>query len=340
MVLHIHLTAFGPYGDVLVNPTSTLAASLPYYIQQRIQQLPSNIVLDSITQIETSAVAVQQTLAQLHSQVAAPPPPSSAPASPTLSATAESPASTSSVPLSPSSPFHSQSAASSSSSLSSPASSVSSPCHSHLWLHLGVHPRSMCVSLEHRGVNEADFRIPDQQGWMPRSTAIQTDEPLLRHTRLDVKRLKGRLDEWRQARTDCGWTVVESWDAGRYICNLTYFTSLCRSHRRTTEAMAVAAASGAGMGGVVQHDSLFIHVPPFEAISEVKQLHFLLSLLLLLSEMEAEGEGSWRLREGDTVPLLLGGAGEAAPVVFGKGMLSDQIALAQPAVSGHMRGLS
>ena len=329
MVLHIHLTAFGPYGDVAVNPTSVLATALPSHIKQRTQQLPSNITIDSITQIETSAAAVEKTLTQLHAQVSDLPPTSTSDlASPTPSATADSPASLS-ADLSPS-------------TSPSPTSFLSpSPAsHSHLWVHLGVHPRSAALSLEHRGVNEADFRIPDQQGWMPRSTAIVPGDVLLRHTRVDVARLKMRLDGVGGGLGGgCGWSVVESWDAGRYICNLTYFTSLCRSHQRTVQAAAAAAASGTT--APVQHDSLFIHCPPFDAIAQSQQLDFLLALLLVLSGMEAEAEGSWRVKEGSGIPLVLGGPGDSAADVIGRGMLSDQIAVVgQPALSGPVRGLS
>jgi hypothetical protein len=160
---------------------------------------------------------------------------------------------------------------------------------------------------------------------------------LWRATRLDLRRLRGRLDDVRRTR-DCGWTVVESWDAGRYICNLMYFTSLCRSHQRTVEA--AAAVGGAGMAAAVQHDSLFIHCPPFESINEAKQLDFLLTLLLVFSEMEAEAEGSWRVKEGSGMPLVLGGP-ETAADVFGRGMMSDQIAVLEAStVGGQVRGLS
>ena len=318
MVLHVHITAFGPYGGVLVNPTSVLVGALPYHIKQH--PLPSNISIDSLTQIETSAAAVERALTQLHAQV------SDAPAS------ISTPASTDSASPTPSSSL-SHTAVTSSACL--PPSVTTA--HSHLWIHLGVHPRSPCVCLEHRGVNEADFRIPDQQGWQPHGGAILADQPLFRETRVDLARVKARLDDEAERR-DCGWTVVESWDAGRYICNLAYFASLCRSHQRT-EAAATAVAAAAASG--VRHDSLFVHCPPFEAIGEARQLDFLHTLLRVLSEMEAEGEGSWRLKEGSGVPLALGGPGNSAVDLLGRGMMSDQLAaVGQPALNGHATGLS
>ena len=94
------------------------------------------------------------------------------------------------------------------------------------------------------------------------------------------------------------------------------------------------------MAAAVQHDSLFIHCPPFEAISEANQLDFLLTLLLVLSEMESEGEGSWRVREGSGVPLVLGGPGDTVDV-FGRGMMSDQVAaVGGPSLNGQVRALS
>lgn len=61
-----------------------------------------------------------------------------------------------------------------------------------------------------------------------------------------------------------GYDVVESYDAGRFVCNYVYYHSLRHSH----------------MNGV---KSLFVHVPLFSVINQEHQLQFMASLLKALT---------------------------------------------------------
>ena len=72
-------------------------------------------------------------------------------------------------------------------------------------------------------------------------------------------RLPGRL-------ALAGFPVQPSDDAGRYLCNLTYYLSLCESEKARLRRGAPLHA-------------LFLHVPPADVVPMPRQLDFLLALL-------------------------------------------------------------
>jgi pyroglutamyl-peptidase len=120
-------------------------------------------------------------------------------------------------------------------------------------------------AVERRAVNEATFRCPDELGWQPqREPIVPDDGPIsfIRETTVPVRDVVSAL------KTRGGFDVMESYDAGRFVCNYVYYYSLRQAHKN----------------GVT---SLFVHVPLFVAISEERQLQFIAALLKVLATAAA-----------------------------------------------------
>eukprot|EP00903_Cladosiphon_okamuranus_P022203 g20419.t1 len=188
-----------------------------------------------------------------------------------------------------------------------------------VFLHCGVNGGTDRFALETQGFNEADFRVPDERGYSPSLAPIEPGLPKehCRVTTVPVADVLERLGE-------LGWGpehVAESKDAGRFVCNYVYYTSLGLCDAPPAEATAANVAAeggaqaaraseegqreegkgvfcftGAGAGGGDgdgegdrqasdnrwrrgRRHSLFIHVPPFEAIPKEEQLTLLMACL-------------------------------------------------------------
>uniref|UniRef100_A0A6U9Q021 Pyrrolidone-carboxylate peptidase n=2 Tax=Picocystis salinarum TaxID=88271 RepID=A0A6U9Q021_9CHLO len=105
-------------------------------------------------------------------------------------------------------------------------------------VHFGVDTTREQIHVERRAYNEADFRCPDNQGWQPKRQVIDEqvgDVHQYISTTLPVEELV-------QACRKKGYHVHASDDAGRFVCNWTYFQSL-----RRTQNIGYA---------------IFVHVPP------------------------------------------------------------------------------
>ncbi|KAL4451204.1 hypothetical protein ABPG77_009276 [Micractinium sp. CCAP 211/92] len=131
-------------------------------------------------------------------------------------------------------------------------------------LHLGVDARALGFKLEQQAVNDATFRVPDQRGWQPTGQLID-DRPgctLNTHlkTDLDVGQLAAQLAGQQ------GHNVAVSRDAGRFVCNFTYYLSLL--HSQTARQLR----------GAPLH-ALFVHVPPTTVAPLDQQFAFLLDVL-------------------------------------------------------------
>lgn len=121
-----------------------------------------------------------------------------------------------------------------------------------LLLHFGADVHRPWFNLETRAINIATFRSPDEDGWKPDSCPIAAvpGMPLgwSVNTDLDLasiaRQLRGR-----------GHDVQLSADAGKFVCNYTYYNSLALCRQATavataaTVAAAVAAAAAASDGG-------------------------------------------------------------------------------------------
>lgn len=142
-----------------------------------------------------------------------------------------------------------------------PKDSTDDSCH--LFVHFGVHGNATSFLLEQVAWNEMDFRVPDQSGFQPRSTPIcDTDGAVSNNLacRLPLKNICESL-----CPADSAQPIVQlSTDPGRFLCNYLYYISL-------SETLKYSNAH-----------SLFVHVPPFEAIDKDKQLAFIYSLLCQL----------------------------------------------------------
>ena len=83
--------------------------------------------------------------------------------------------------------------------------------------------------------------------------------------------------------------MVESWDAGRFVCNDVYYQSL----RHAAIKCGAASTTVSGADGEPVHaardkpvQSLFVHVPGFRVIDKDAQLCFVAALLRTLAFCE------------------------------------------------------
>ncbi|KAF0697774.1 Aste57867_11567 [Aphanomyces stellatus] len=129
-----------------------------------------------------------------------------------------------------------------------------------VFVHFGVKRRATTIELEQVGYNIADFRMPDERGWVAQAEVIDATEGDSLQTHLP-------LDEILAACQAQGCNNMSiSTDPGRYICNYTYFLSLVHAKKRATK----------------NQYALFVHVPPFSVISENEQLEAVQTLLAVL----------------------------------------------------------
>ena len=149
-----------------------------------------------------------------------------------------------------------------------------------IFLHLGV-GRSRGFRLESCAYNEATFRIPDQRGYQPKEQAIVKSDPvgLSYQTSLDLESLQ------KQMLTDFPTiSTVISIDPGRFVCNYVY----CKSLEVTSSLNSQQEKSMPEKSNMCW-ESLFLHVPHFDIISEEDQLAYVAGLIQNL----AAGQGAW-----------------------------------------------
>ena len=123
-------------------------------------------------------------------------------------------------------------------------------------VHFGVHHAAKQFRLESCAYNECEFKRPDVLGNNLSGVPVSDIEPFK-----CVKKSEVSLDEMCGELQSRGHDCVVSDDPGRYLCNYIYYKSLARGAT-----------------------SIFIHVPPFETISEEKQTAFVADLFRLLLE--------------------------------------------------------
>jgi pyroglutamyl-peptidase len=86
-------------------------------------------------------------------------------------------------------------------------------------LHLGVSGVATKFALERIGYNLADFRIPDERGWVAKAETIDEEEGDSLQTALPLDNMLSSLLQTTEL-------AQISTDPGRYICNFVYFHSL------------------------------------------------------------------------------------------------------------------
>lgn len=133
-------------------------------------------------------------------------------------------------------------------------------------IHMGVNYKGKAFQLERIAYNEASFRVPDEQGYQPMKEQINPDRPFgdALETCLDVRRIRESLQDDR---------FVLSGDAGRFVCNYTYFCSMDTFHCCRPKADATK-----------DRYSLFFHVPPLTVFSLEEQLEGTARLLEAIHE--------------------------------------------------------
>jgi pyrrolidone-carboxylate peptidase len=157
-------------------------------------------------------------------------------------------------------------------------------------VHLGVNAKGTSIQLETTAFNEASFRIPDNEGNQPKKQCIDEELPLTTRlgTSLPIKRIQTLLE--REGYTND--IVKLSGDAGRFICNYTYWTTLNDIEKGLYKSIN-AQDEGLednekeqeenkmkGVDGCEVHvHALFVHVPAFDKISQDVQLKFVCHLL-------------------------------------------------------------
>ncbi|CAH0484523.1 unnamed protein product [Peronospora farinosa] len=123
------------------------------------------------------------------------------------------------------------------------------PC---IFLHFGVSAVARSVKLEQVGYNVADFRIPDERGYVAKDEVIHEGEP-------DNMTTKVPLEEMLMTLQAMHLKVSISTDPGRYICNYVYYRSLVWAKRQATK-------------GHSRHLVLFVHVPEFRTLGFEDQM--------------------------------------------------------------------
>jgi len=146
-------------------------------------------------------------------------------------------------------------------------------------VHFGVHAGSSSIKLERLGFNDANFSVPDERGYQPQRQPIAHARPYAHalRTTLPMDALLARM------KADLPGEPIEfSDDAGRFVCNYTYFSSLHRASQRP------------------RSHALFVHVPLFTVVSEERQLAVAAALLRQLRSMFDTSSGSF----AGTAPTL------------------------------------
>lgn len=129
-------------------------------------------------------------------------------------------------------------------------------------IHFGVNVRVSSFQLELQARNEATFSCPDEMGWAPikqRVCPTDGDMSVIRQTTLPIEALVATLKSR-------GFKVEKSTDAGRFICNWVYYTSLREASKLGTIA-------------------LFVHVPPASVAPIEEQRRFARGLFHVISEL-------------------------------------------------------
>ncbi|KAL1222989.1 hypothetical protein V5N11_019484 [Cardamine amara subsp. amara] len=125
-----------------------------------------------------------------------------------------------------------------------------------VWLHLGVNSGATKFAIERQAVNEAHFRCPDELGWQPQRLPIVVEDGAISK----AKETSCSSESIFQLLKKKGFDVVQSDDAGRFVCNYVYYHSLRFAEQKG-------------------HKSLFVHVPLFSKIDEDTQMQFVASLM-------------------------------------------------------------
>ena len=161
------------------------------------------------------------------------------------------------------------------------------PYSSAIVLHLGVWAGGSEFKLESCAYNDATFRVPDEQGYRPVSEKIvdtcSVGSTLT--TTFDVAALVDTMNSTFAA-DQSSLRAHPSTDPGRFVCNYIYTTSMNAFGCVKTIDGSPVATTTTTTAGQPRVQSLFLHVPPFEAVSKEEQLVFVTQLMSKLYQQK------------------------------------------------------
>lgn len=139
-------------------------------------------------------------------------------------------------------------------------------------LHFGVNHmngKKPAFQIEQNAFNEANFRVADEEGFMPKNESIISNNPISEKltTDINVRRVIEKIGT--------EYDTVLSGDAGRFVCNYIYYTTLNSITNFVIED---------GHESAVHLHSLFVHVPKFDSFAKEIQLSFSKRLLSSISD--------------------------------------------------------
>jgi pyroglutamyl-peptidase len=145
-----------------------------------------------------------------------------------------------------------------------------------VFVHIGVDSKATCIKLEQCAYNNMNFRVPDVCGYQPVDCQICSDTALdcPLYSQLPLPKLCSELNSTCPASSAAAPIVSSeplvalSEDPGRYLCNYTYYQALLHQQRRGLPLYAV-----------------FVHVPPFEAISQEVQVMLIKDIVNRIAEI-------------------------------------------------------
>ena len=140
------------------------------------------------------------------------------------------------------------------------------------FLHLGVAARRDCICLERTALNCADFRCPDERGWMPSMEPIRPEDGSHEKritTQFDVDDLCAKMVAQKfpvAVSEDAGFPLSlfffpshfassNNGAPGEFLCNYLSYISCRRAHQSQRKIY-----------------SIFVHVPMFEAVPQDVQI--------------------------------------------------------------------
>ena len=125
-------------------------------------------------------------------------------------------------------------------------------------IHVGLNEKAKKIRFEMCAINESDFRIPDNSGRQLSESFVDESGLALLHTTAHRPSIAHAFSD--------NDAVEISEDCGQFVCNETYYRTLHSIENRGLQSRGRALPA------------IFVHIPPFEFVSEEKQLEILCEL--------------------------------------------------------------
>ena len=154
-----------------------------------------------------------------------------------------------------------------------------------LIVHVGVDGGAQTIKLEQTAYNDMTFRCADERGFQPLGQSIDPKKAFNApsSSALPLSAVCDKLN----ATEGCAGMVALSQDAGRFLCNYTYYKALSFLEGRAAQHSGGDMGTRSSSGGVSAADSrgsaVFVHVPPFEVLSQPLQVALVENIVLSLA---------------------------------------------------------